>query len=91
MCRRIVLSAARDRPPAVLTGPSTVISGPARLVRSRLADSCGIAQVDLQHHPLTASAALVRSGDLPRPLQQMLFDAAERLSTAPSLAAPVPR
>jgi hypothetical protein len=39
-----------------------------------------MAQVDLQHHPLTASAALVWSGDLPRALQQMLFDAAERLS-----------
>jgi hypothetical protein len=79
-CRRIVL-----------TGPSTVVNGPARLVRSRPADACGIAQVDLQHHPPTASAALVWSGDLPRPLQQMFFDAAERLSAAPSLAAPAPR
>jgi hypothetical protein len=50
-----------------------------------------MAQVDLQHHPLTASAALVWSGDLPRPLQQMLFDAAESLSAAASLAAPAPR
>jgi hypothetical protein len=33
-----------------------------------------------QHHPLTASAALVWSGDLPCPLQQMLFDAADRLT-----------
>jgi hypothetical protein len=41
-----------------------------------------------QHHPLTASAALVWSGDLPRALQQMLFDAAENLSAVPSLAAP---
>jgi hypothetical protein len=37
-------------------------------------------RVILQHHPLTASAALVWSGDLPRPLQQMLFDTADRLS-----------
>jgi PAS domain-containing protein len=48
-------------------------------------------QTDLQHHPLTASAALVWSGDLPRPLQQMLFDAAESLSADPSLAASAPR
>jgi DNA-binding transcriptional LysR family regulator len=80
---------AGDRSSAVLTGPSTVvINGPAQLVRSRPADACGMAQVDLQHHPLTASAALVWSGDLPRPLQQMLFDAAESLSADPSLAAP---
>jgi hypothetical protein len=51
-----------------------------RLVRSRLVDACGIAQVDLQHHTLTASAALVWSGDLPRPLQQMLFDTADSLT-----------
>jgi hypothetical protein len=83
---------AGDRSSAVLTGPSTVvINGPAQLVRSRPADACGMAQVDLQHHPLTASAALVWSGDLPRPLQQMLFDAAESLSADPSLAAPAPR
>jgi len=41
-------------------------------------------RASLEHHALTASAALVWSGDLPRPLQQMLFDAAD------SLAAPVP-
>ena len=85
------LTAAGDRSSAVLTGPSTVVNGPAQLVRSRPAEACGMAQVDLQHHPLTASAALVWSGDLPRPLQQMLFDAAESLSADPSLAAPAPR
>jgi hypothetical protein len=37
-------------------------------------------RVILQHHPLTASAALVWSGDLPRPLQQMLFDTADGLT-----------
>ena len=37
-------------------------------------------RVNLQHHPLTAAAALVWSGDLPRPLQQILFDTAESLS-----------
>ena len=85
------LAAAGDRSSAVLTGPSTVVNGPAQLVRSRPAEACGMARVDLQHHPLTASAALVWSGDLPRPLQQMLFDAAESLSADPSLAAPAPR
>jgi hypothetical protein len=77
----LAFAAAGDRPAAVLTGPSTVVDGPARLVRSRRADARGMAQVDLQHHPLTASAVLVWSGDLPRALQQMLFDAAESLSS----------
>ena len=84
-------AAAGDRPSAVLTGPRTVINGPAQPVRSRSAEASGMAQVNLQHHPLTASAALVWSGDLPRPLQQMLFDTAESLSGDPSLAAPAPR
>lgn len=35
--------------------------------------------------------AVVWSGGLPRPLQQVLFDAAESLSAAPGLAAPAPR
>ena len=34
--------------------------------------------------PLTASAALVWSGDLPRPLQQVLFETADSLTTQPS-------
>jgi len=84
----LAFAAAGDRSAAVLTGPSTVVKGPVRLVRSRPADACGMAQVNLQHHPLTASAALVWSGDLPRPLQQMLFDVAESLSATHNLAAP---
>jgi len=79
----LAFAAAGDRSAAVLTGPSTVVNGPARRVRSRPADACGMVQVGLQHHPLTASAALVWSADLPRPLQQMLFDTAESLSRAP--------
>ena len=40
-------------------------------------------KVSLRNHPLTASAALVWSGDLPRPLQQMLFQTADNLTTPP--------
>jgi hypothetical protein len=39
----------------------------------------------LEHHPLTATAAMVWNGDLPRPLQQVLFDAADGI--APSAPA----
>lgn len=37
-------------------------------------------QSRLHNHPLTASAALVWSSDLPRPLQQMLFETADVLT-----------
>jgi hypothetical protein len=43
-------------------------------------DTCGMVRVILQHHPLTAAAALVWSSDLSRPLQQMLFDTADSLT-----------
>jgi DNA-binding transcriptional LysR family regulator len=80
----LALAGTGNRPAAVLTGPAVAArtqAGPIR--RSRLADTCGMVRVILQHHPLTASAALVWSGDLPRPLQQLLFDAADGL-TEPS-------
>jgi DNA-binding transcriptional LysR family regulator len=80
----LAFAATADRPTAVLTGPATVAgswSTPIR--RSRPADTSGMVRVSLQHHPLTASAALVWSGDLPRPLQQMLFETADSL-TAPA-------
>jgi hypothetical protein len=37
-------------------------------------------RVGLEDHPLTATAALVWNGDLPRPLQQVLFDAADSIT-----------
>jgi len=37
-------------------------------------------RVGLEDQPLTATAALVWSGDLPRPLQQVLFDAADGIA-----------
>ncbi len=77
----LALAAAGNRPAAVLTGPAIAARSQAWPIRrSHLADTYGMVQVSLQHHPLTASAALVWSGDLPRPLQQMLFDAADRLT-----------
>jgi hypothetical protein len=39
-----------------------------------------MALVSLEHHPLTATAAVVWNGDLPRPLQQILFDAADSIT-----------
>jgi hypothetical protein len=48
-------------------------------------------KVSLRNHPLTASAALAWSGDLPRPMQQMLFETADNPTTPapPQPAEPV--
>jgi len=77
----LALTAAGSRPAAVLTGPAVAARVPARPIRPfRLAGTYGMVQVVLQHHPLIASAALVWRGDLPRPLQQLLFDTADSLA-----------
>ena len=77
----LALTAAGDRPAAVLTGPAIAARSQAWPIRrSRPAGTYGMVRVSLQHHPLTASAALAWSGDLPRPLQQMLFDTADSLT-----------
>ena len=78
----LAFAATADRPAAVLTGPATVAGSRATPIRrSRSADTSGMVRVSLRRHPLTASAALVWSGDLPRPLQQMLFETADSLTT----------
>jgi DNA-binding transcriptional LysR family regulator len=77
----MTLAAAGNQPAAVLTGPAIAARGQAWPIRrSRLADTCGLVRVIIQHHPLTATAALVWGSDLPRPLQQMLFDTADSLT-----------
>jgi DNA-binding transcriptional LysR family regulator len=81
----LAFAATAGRPAAVLTGPATAAGRPATPIRrSRPADTSGMVRVSLRHHPLTASAALVWSAGLPRPLQQILFQ------TADSLTAPAP-
>jgi len=73
----------------VLTGPSVIAGSRPGLIRlSRPAVTREMVRVGLEHHPLAATAALVWSGDLPRALQQILFDTAESV-TAPGRARPV--
>lgn len=70
-----------DRPTAALTGP-TVIAGKPPTV-TRLPEPTldfDMVRVGVQHQSLTATAALVWSGDLPRPLQQILFDTADGIT-----------
>jgi DNA-binding transcriptional LysR family regulator len=79
----LALVAAGNQSAAVLSGPAVATGGQAWPVRrSRLADTCGMVRVSLEHHSLTASAALVWNTDLARPLQQMLVGTADSLADA---------
>ena len=84
----LAFAATADRPTAVLTGPSVIAGSRPGLIRlPRSAVTHEMTRVNLEHRPLTATAALVWSGDLPRTLQQILFDTADSL-TSPGLARP---
>src|SRR5215467_7241624 len=74
-------AATADRPTAVLTGPGVIAGSRSGLIRMpRAMVSQDMVLVDLEHHPLTATAAVVWNGDVPRPLQQILFDAADSIT-----------
>jgi hypothetical protein len=78
----LAFAATGDRPTAVLTGPS-VIAGPRpgliRLPRSAAIHD--MVRVSIEKHPLTATASLVWSGELPRSLQQILFETADGITS----------
>jgi hypothetical protein len=74
----LAFAAAADRPTAVLTGPSVSGGRQPKLIRlPRTTANHELVLVGLEDRPLTATAALVWNGDLPRALQQILFDAAD--------------
>jgi hypothetical protein len=78
----LAFAATQDRAAAVLTGPSTAAgSGPGPIRRSCGEGCHDMVRVSLAGHPLTATAALVWSADLPRALQQVLFDAADGVTS----------
>jgi hypothetical protein len=73
----LAFAATSDRPSAVLTGPTAIAGAPPAVIRlPRPAETLDMVRVSIAGHPLTATAALVWNGDLPRPLQQILFDTA---------------
>jgi DNA-binding transcriptional LysR family regulator len=77
----LAFAATADRPTAVLTGPDVIAgSRPGLIPMPRALVSQNMVLVGLEHHPLTATAAMVWNGDLPRPLQQILFDAADGIT-----------
>ena len=77
----LAFAATADRPTAVLTGPGVTAGSRPGLIRMpRAMVRQDMVLVGLEHHPLTATAAVVWNGDLPRPLQQILFDAADSIT-----------
>jgi DNA-binding transcriptional LysR family regulator len=78
----LAFAATGERPTAVLTGPSVIAWTRPGLVRlPRSAGSHDMVRVSIENHQLTATASLVWSGDLPRPLQQILFETADGVTS----------
>jgi DNA-binding transcriptional LysR family regulator len=76
----LAFAATAGRPTAVLTGPLHVTETQIAPVRRRPAeDRYDMVRVGIEGRPLTATAALAWSGDLPRELQQVLFDTADSI------------
>jgi DNA-binding transcriptional LysR family regulator len=84
----LAFAATADQSTAVLTGPGIITGSRPGLIRiPRNLVSQDMVLVGLEDHPLTATAAVVWNGDLPRPLQQVLFDAADGITpSAPARA-----
>jgi DNA-binding transcriptional LysR family regulator len=77
----LAFAATASRPTAVLTGPRLRAGAwhpPAQPIPATGAYDMVPARVE--HRPLTGTAALVWSGDLPRQLQQLLFDTADSIA-----------
>ena len=74
----------RAAPPAALTSPCVAMASTKAAAREQqLAHAYDMAEVTLERHPLVATAGLVWNTDLPRPLQQILFDTADGAGCAP--------
>jgi hypothetical protein len=76
----LAFAATDTRPTAVLTGPRYLAGTRDTSGEERVASAYGMVPVRLDQAPMTADAGLVWSGDLPRPLQQVLFDTADGIS-----------
>jgi DNA-binding transcriptional LysR family regulator len=74
----LAFAASTSRPTAVLTGPHHRLeTWPGSAEPDPAGDPAGLVRARIDGSPLTAAAALVWNGDLPRLLQQVLFDTAD--------------
>jgi len=76
----LAFASAASRPTAVLTGPCRLTTTRKAARDDRSASSYDMVRVRIDQSPLTANAGLVWNGDLPRPLQQVLFDTADGIT-----------
>lgn len=82
----LAFAAAAEGPAAVLTSPVSMADVAPGVIRLPAAAGAGeMVRVSIVGQPLTATAALVWNRDLPRSLQQILFDAADD-ATPPTAA-----
>ena len=73
----LAFAAAAGRPTAVLTSPLHLAGDQAGSGAGRADGRHDMVRAVLRGRPLTATAAVAWSGDLPRQLQQVLFDTAD--------------
>jgi len=74
----LAFAATASRPTAVVTSPLHLIGDQAAYgERQQVADGCEMVRVGLRGRPLTATAVVAWNADLPRDLQQVLFDTAD--------------
>jgi len=84
----LAFAATASHPTAVLTGPlHSIAEQHTGGEPEQPTDSYDMLRVDLEQHPLTATAALAWSRDLPRHLQQVVFDTADGIPLRGSFAA----
>jgi DNA-binding transcriptional LysR family regulator len=73
----LAFAATASRPTAVLSGPQHMVGMRSPVHVRHAASGCDMAPVRLERSALAATAGLVWNGDLPRHLQQVLFDTAD--------------
>jgi DNA-binding transcriptional LysR family regulator len=76
----LAFAATASRPTAVLTGPRYPAGARGGAREDPTANTYDMVPVRLDHSPLTANACLVWNADLPRPLQQIIFDTADGIT-----------
>jgi DNA-binding transcriptional LysR family regulator len=77
----LAFAATGSRPTAVLTGPRHRMGAGPGLPADQASGTCEMVPVLVDQHPLAATASLVWSGDLPRELQQLLFETADGIGS----------
>jgi hypothetical protein len=79
----LAFAATASHPTAVLTGPQHAAGDQAAASLWPRQGTHDMVRVGLERRPLTATAVVAWNADLPRHLQQVLFDTADTISAPP--------